>query len=410
MRFALVSLQKDLARWWQDRTAILIWLGIPFLIGGLITSMIDGNDGGKPTGTLLIADLDDGLLSGLVAGAFSQGELGELIVVETTSVEEGTRRIEAGEASAFLTIPEGFTDAFINDTPVTLTLKTNPAQTILPGIIQDVTEILLDLGFYAQQLLGDELSEIMDSEFEGAPSDLFVADISVRIQDKIEAVSPKLFPPVIDIEIVEPLPAGPQRDIALLFLPGIVLMAALFTVNSLAADFWAERDAGTLRRLVTAPGRLVAFVTGKALAAGVVVAFIVTMALVAGFLYHGVVWTKLPSSVIWVTVSGMGLFAWFAGLQMLFANQKAATLVTSIMLFPLLMAGGSFFPLAALPEWMQSIGRMAPNGFVADRLTTELESAGAWTYDLNSWLIVVAMLISGFLLCGWRLRAGFARR
>jgi ABC-type Na+ efflux pump permease subunit len=410
VRFALASLQKDLLRWWQDRTAVFIWLGIPFLIGGLITSMIDGNDGGKPTGTLLIANLDDGLLSGAVAAAFGQGELGELIIVENTSVEEGTRRIEAGEASGFLTIPEGFTTAFINGTPVTLTLKTNPAQTILPGIIEDVTEILLDLGFYAQQLLGDEIAEINAADLEGGAADLFVADVSVQIQDKLEAVGPKLFPPVIDVEIVEPPPSGPQRDIALLFLPGIVLMAALFTVNGLAGDFWLEREHGTLRRLVTAPGRLAAFVTGKALAAGMVVAFIVTLSLVAGFAWHGVSWSKLPSAIVWVTTAGIGFFAWFAGLQMLFANQRAATLVTSILLFPLLMAGGSFFPLAALPDWMQAIGRMAPNGFVADRLTTELESTTAWSYDLGSWLIVMGMVVSGFLLCAWRLRAGFARR
>ena len=122
MQFRLASLHKDLLRWWQDRTALLIWLGIPFLIGGLITSMIDGDEGGKPTGTLLIANLDDGFLSSAVAAAFGQGELGELIVVENTSVEEGARRIEAGEASGFLTIPEGFTDAFVDGRPVTLTL------------------------------------------------------------------------------------------------------------------------------------------------------------------------------------------------------------------------------------------------------------------------------------------------
>mgnify|MGYP001823421921 CR=1 FL=1 len=140
MRFAFESARKDLARWFQDKSSFLIWLGIPFLIGGLLTSMMDGGDGGKPQGTLFIADLDDGLLSGLVAGAFGQGELGELIVVETVSVEEGTERIENGEGSGFLIIPEGFTDAFINDEPVTLTLKTNPSQTILPGIIRDITE------------------------------------------------------------------------------------------------------------------------------------------------------------------------------------------------------------------------------------------------------------------------------
>lgn len=410
MRFALDSAHKDLRRWWQDKTAILLFLGVPFLIGGLITAMMDGNSGGKPQGTLLIADLDDGLLSGVVAGAFGQGELGELIVVETVSVEEGAERIEAGEASGFLTIPEGFTDAFINDEPVTLTLKTNPSQFILPGIIQDVTEILLDLGFYAQQLLGDELKEIMDSDFEGEAADLFVASISVDIQDKIDAVGPKIFPPVLDVEIVDPPPSEPVPDFALLFLPGIVLMAVLFASNSLAADFWVERESGTLRRLVSTPGRLFAFVLGKAMAAGVVMGCIVLIAFSVGFAYHEVAWVKLPSAVVWVTLGGVGLFAWFAALAMLFPNQKTASLITTILLFPLLMAGGSFFPFAALPEWIQTIGKMAPNGFIVDRVGQELVAATSWTYSVDSWLILLGMLISGFLLCSWRLGAGFARR
>ena len=112
--FLLTSVRKDLARWRQDKTALLIWLGIPFLIGGLITSMIDGGDG-TPTGTLLIADQDDSLLSGFVVGAYSQDQLGDLIVVEKVSVEEGEARINDGDASGFLTIPAGFQDAFLKE-------------------------------------------------------------------------------------------------------------------------------------------------------------------------------------------------------------------------------------------------------------------------------------------------------
>ena len=95
---------------------------------------------------------------------------------------------------------------------------------------------------------------------------------------------------------------------------------------------------------------------------------------------------------------------------MLFPNRKAAALVTTILLFPLMMAGGSFFPFAALPEWLQDLGRMVPNGFVVDRLSTALSSASAWSYDAQSWLVLAGMLISGFVLCSWRLGAGFARR
>ena len=393
MDFLRASVQKDLYRWIQDPTAMLIWVGIPFLIGGLITSMIDSG-GGTPTGTLLVADEDGTFISGVFAGAFSQEQLGELIIVEQVGLEEGELRINEGEASGFLTIPEGFQDAFLNENPVTLVLKTNPAQTILPGIIEDITEILLDAGFYAQRLLGPEIKAILDASDGGSP---------------IETIADKLSPLAIDVEIVEPPPTEAPPDYALLFLPGIVLMAVLLAANSLAADYWIERDKGTLRRLVSAPSALTGFVIGKAVAALIVITAVTTVVLLAGFAYHGVAWAKYLSSLLWVALGGVGLFAWFAALQMLLPNNKAANVVTMILLFPLMMIGGSFFPLAALPDWIAGIGRFAPNGFIVDRLSIEVTAASAWSIDLRSWLILGAITAGGLLISALRLRTGFAR-
>jgi ABC-type transport system involved in cytochrome c biogenesis permease component len=409
MDFFVASVVKDLRRWMQDKTALLIWLGIPFLIGGLITTMIDGG-GGTPTGVLLIVDQDDSLLSGVVVGAYSQDQLGDLLIVEQVSAEEGEARINDGDGSGLLTIPEGFQDAFLNETPVTLTLKTNPAQTILPGIIEDVTEILLDAGFYAQRLLGPEIEKIQDSSLTEMPGDAFVASVSVDIQHKIDAIAPKLSPLLFDIEIIEPPPQEPRPDFALLFLPGIILMALLFASNSLAADYWIERDKGTLRRLVSAPGALAGFVAGKAFAALIVMAILASITLGIGFIYHGVVWAKFASSLLWVSLGGVGLFAWFSALHMLFPNQRAANLVMMIVLFPLMMAGGSFFPLAALPDWIAAIGRISPNGFIVDRLSGELIASGTWSIDLQSWVTMLAVTGSGLVLSTWRLRSGFARK
>ena len=409
MDFLFASVRKDLLRWMQDRMALLIWLGIPFLIGGLITLMMDGGSG-TPTGTLLIADQDDSFLSGFVVGAYSQEQLGELIIVEQVTAEEGLRRVNDGEASGFLTIPKGFQDAFLNETPVTLTLRTNPAQTILPGIIENVTEVLLDAGFYAQRLLGPEIKAIMDSDADTTPTDVFVAGISVDIQQKVDAIMPRLSPLAIELVVVEPPPQEPQPDIALLFLPGVILMAVLFAANSLAADYWVERDKGTLRRLVSAPGALSGFVAGKAIAALLVMGLLVSITLLVGFTYHGVAWSRFLPSLLWVSLGGVGLFAWFAALQMLFPNNRAANLITTILLFPLMMAGGSFFPLAALPDWIADLGRLAPNGFIVDRLTGELTSAGAWSIDAQSWLVSFAITAGGLAVSAWRLRSGFARR
>lgn len=410
MGFLFATFKKDLARWRQDYVAILIWLGIPFMIGGLITAMVDGGDDGGPMGTLLIADLDDTLVSGVVAAAFGQDELSGLLGTKMVTVDEGTALIEAGDASGFLIIPAGFQDALINDTPVVLTLKTNPSQTILPGIIEDITGVLLDAGFYLQAAFGAEIAEITDTTELTEPTDLVVSGIAVKIQNKIAKLGPMLSPPLLDLTIVEPPPAEPQPDYALLFLPGVVLMALMFSAQGLSADFWAERESGTLRRLVSTPGLLSGFVLGKALAAGVIMGFIGGATLLLGFLYHDLVWNKLLPSVLWIAFAGIGLFAWFSALQMLLPTSKAANLFTTILVFPLLMMGGSFFPMEALPDWLAAIGRLSPNGFVVEKLSGELTAADSWTFAMSSWGIVLAMTLSGLLICSWRLGTGFARK
>ena len=408
MDFLIASVKKDLARWVRDRGVILIWLGIPFVVGGSITAMIDG--GASPTATLLITDEDSSFISGFVVGAYSQEQMADLFAVEQVTAEEGTRRINNGEASGHLVIPKGFQDAFLDETPVTLTLKTNPAQTILPGIIENVTEVLLDGGFYLQRLFGKEIRTIKDSNLQGRAADVFTAAISVEIRNKFEDISDKLDPMAIDLEMAEPPPAEPRPDYALLFLPGIILMAVLFSSGSLASDYWVERDKGTLRRLVSAPGALAGFVTGKAVAAFIIIGAVVTITSVVGFAYHEVAWSKFIPSLLWVSLGGVGLFAWFSALQMLFPNARVANIITMVLLFPLMMAGGSFFPLAALPDWIANMGRFAPNGFIVDRLSDELVSATAWSISVQSWLIQFAITASGLSLSALRLKTGFARK
>ncbi len=408
MGFVLSSLKKDIARWRQDATAILLWISVPLLIGGILTLLMSGS-GAKPHGVLLIADQDDSLLSSLVAGAYSKGELAELISVEKVSAAVGREKINAGKASALLIIPRGFSDAFMQSEPVTLTLRTNPSQTILPGIITDVTRVLLDIGFYAEQLFGSEIETIRQANGNRGLDDARLAALSIAIWHKIESVAPYLFPPAIDVDIVEPPPDEPGVPFALLFLPGTILMAVMFAANGLAGDYWAEHNQGTLRRLVSTPARVTGFLAGKALAAGLIITMTGGLVLIIGFLYHGITWDKLPSSLAWIFVSGIGLFAWFGALQMMASSQRAANLLTSMLLFPLLMVGGSFFPFAALPNWIAEIGRNTPNGFIVDRLTREITATSVWAIDLQSWLIVIAMVVSGLAVCAWRLKAGFAR-
>lgn len=405
MRFVVASARKDLSRWRRDPAAALLWLGIPFLIGGLLTMMMSG--GAKPQGLLLVTDGDDTFLSGAVSGAFSQG-LGDLVVVEQVSEAEGMARIDDGDASAFLLIPEGFSDALIDGKAMTLTLRTNPSQRILPAIIEDTLEILLDAGFYVQALFGDAITDMRDAGSN--PESVVVSGIAVAINDKFAAAGSYLSPLAFDLQVEEPVEQESAVPVAVLFLPGIVMMTLLFAANTLAADIWEERELGTLRRLVAAPGGLAAFLAGKVLAVAVVMFLLAAVTLVAGLLYHGLGLERLPLALLWGTAGGVTLFAWFMLLQMLARTRRAASLLTTILLFPLLMIGGSFFPFAAMPDGLVMLGQLTPNGFVVDRLGRAITAAADPAIAPRAWLVLLAVATGGLLLGGWRLRGGFAQK
>ena len=125
---------------WPIPRRCVMWMGLPIVIGALM-SLLSSGGGPALKAHLLVVDEDKSLVSGLVASAGQQGQLAEYAGrSKSLDAAEGRAKIDAGDASALLTIPKGFQDGVLNDRPVTLALVTNPAQRILPGIIEEGAE------------------------------------------------------------------------------------------------------------------------------------------------------------------------------------------------------------------------------------------------------------------------------
>lgn len=411
MAFLIRSVWKDLSRWARDATNFVVWLGIPLLVGGLITSLVGGEDGITPSGILLVVDEDKSFVSRVLVGALSEAGIDEVVTIhQMASPVEARNLIDAGEGSALLAIPAGFGDAILHNRPTALQLRTNPSETIVPKIIEEFVEILIDAGFYLQQVAGEELAVIAEWTGQGtAPDSAAIGVVAAAISDRVQAVSSYLSPLAIEVEVAPPDEMA-SVPLGVLFLPGIVLMAVMFSANGLAADFWAERQQGTLRRISSAPRGVAELLAGKALASAIVITTIAGIALALGFAYHGLSWPKLLPSLVWILLSGIALFSLFAIIQMAAPTQRSAMLISSMLLFPLLMAGGSFFPLESLPDWIAVVGRFTPNGFIADRLTIEVTGPGVWSIPATDWLIVSVAAGLGLAIAAVRLSSGFARQ
>ena len=408
MRFVWNTAVKDWQRHRRDPVGLLMWIGIPLIIGGLMTAIGGGSGGPAPTAHLFVIDNDGSLVSGLLKGALAQAGDNSPITSEEVDPAEGRRRMDNGEASAMLIIPDGFGAAVLQEQPVTLELLTNPSQRILPGIVEEGVSILVDATFYAHRLIGEDLKGFA----AGPPDNATIGAFSVKINELVQHFQTYLAPAVIQLEKVEEETEEDEDDgisIGLLFLPGVLFMSLLFMAQGVGTDFWNERNKKTLRRVVVTPQSTLSFMAGKVLG-GVGVMFVVTaVAFGIAYPYFGLNVGLLPLAIVWSLFSGAFLIVLLTVIQLHATSERAAGILSMAIIFPLMMMGGSFFPFETMPPWMASLGKLTPNGWALAQLKKVLFDQ----LDLGTMgvtfvgLIVVGSLL--FLLGARRLRGRFAQ-
>lgn len=412
MRFLLIAARKDLRRRLADPAALALWMGIPLVIGLLMFLIAGGARGpAVPKARLLIADLDQSRLSELLTGAMTGGRLGEFLEADRVTEADGRRRLDAGEATALLVIPKGFADAVIDETPATLRLVTNPAQRILPSILEEGLEVLVEGVFYGQRLFGGPIRRIAAGASEGGTAtDTEVAEIATAINQRLRALDGVLLPLAIAFEIAsaEPASATAQPNLVLLFIPGMLMMSLMFIAQGMSNDLWEEKRQGTLRRTLALPLDLAPFLAGKVLAGTALGALVSAVGLLVVGLAFGAPPLRLPGAWLWCSLVGAALFTYFSLVQVVATSERGGQLLTTMIVFPLIMLGGSFFPFEAMPGWMAAIGRYTPNGLAVVRLKEILAGTATPASLVWSTLAIGLPALGAGWLCLARLRGRFA--
>lgn len=414
MSFLWQTMRKDLRRHRRNPLEFLLWICIPLLIGGLIILAFGGRGGPEPQVHLLVADEDGNFLSGLLVAALSQEEMGGMIRAEEVDRASGREKIAAGKASALLIIPDGFADAVLREEPMTLELLTNPSQRILPGIVEETLSIFVDGVFYLQRLLGDELQAMAEGPPPGQNTfpDAYVALFSVQVNQIVERVTDYLSP--LAIRLVEEPPEAdeseePEFNFGLLFVPSILLMGLIFMSRVLGDDLWHERESRTLRRIVVSPQNMTAFLGGKFLAGMILMGLVCLVGMTLGYAYFRLNPLTWPLAVVWAMSAGTMLMALMTLIQVFTSSQRAGNIVTLVLVFPLMMLGGSFFPFEAMPDWMAAVGAFTPNGWALQHLKKIIMEDFQIGPLLQGFLVIGVIVSAAFLVIAWRLRRGFAQ-
>ena len=365
LRILAAMVAKDLQRRRRAPLGVILILAFPLVFAGILAlSFGSASEPKVPKVHLLIEDRDDGLVAKLVRSAFTAEQAEKYFEVEAVGAE-GRQRMEDGEASALLRIPEGFSRDVLDGRPTTLELVRNPSQSILPEIAQQITEVVAEALSSATYVLQGPLNTLRPLLEDGAEDvpDLSVATIAVDVNHVVRRVGSVLFPPVITVEQtrlgvdVEKRQASDPVGIFLVVLPGLAVFALFTLGDRIMRDILTEVDQGTLRRQLSAPLSTRTVIVAKALSTGLV-------ALLSLLLLAAIAWWASGGADL-----SFGAFAVVGGALVATVTGAAATIygfartgrqgatLASVVYLVLAFSSGSFIPLDSLPA---SVRQLAP--------------------------------------------------
>ncbi len=119
---------------------------------------------------------------------------------------------------------------------------------------------------------------------------------------------------------------------------------------------------------VAIPNAFSAYWVAQWFTAMALTAIVAAPILLMGFIYLDISYEKYFASLAWLALTGPVLFALLSLIQVLAPSKKSGGLISTLLMFPLLMVGGSFFPTETMPKFISSIAQYTPNGRVIEPL------------------------------------------
>lgn len=206
MNIVLELLKKDLLRDWKRPWGTLVLLAIPFLMASFMSLAFGGGKGieEKITIHLAVLDNDKDFLSGMIRSLSSQDESTQRLVFHIVETEEeGIELLERRQASAFVMLPENMTADLLDGATTTIRFYGNPAEQILPIVVEQGVDLIVEGLSQTVRLLGPQIKKIREYiEDEEMPSTMASSLLFYSTAERIKSVRKYAFPPLLTFNTV----------------------------------------------------------------------------------------------------------------------------------------------------------------------------------------------------------------
>jgi ABC-2 type transport system permease protein len=394
MNKAISICWKDILLILSDRAALIFMLLAPFLLTmgmGAVTGAFSQNTNSSGIADLpvIVVNRDAGELGQALADVFTEEDI---FATQESSDEAAARQaVDDDTVAAVVFIPTQFSESLLAENPpdAPVEIYTNPNRPISAGIVRSVAASVINQLEIAPVSIQVTIKQLTESGLL-APQDVpqTVGQLAKRLADE---PAPNL------ITVVQSQAQVSDDDVNVMayLAPGLAIFFLMYTVTQGARSILAEREEGTLARMMVSPSSSASILGGKLL--GIfVIGFVQVMVLVAvSASIFQLNWGQPLSVVLIVAATVLAATGWGL-LVAAFARQswQVATFGSALMLlFGIL--GGSFIPVNAFGDWMRLASKITPHAWASDAFLT-LSTGGTLNMILPNLLALLVMAATLF--------------
>lgn len=387
MKFHIIA-AKDLKIVLRDRNAILLMFLLPMIIISVAGLALGGEFQANIQISVLIVDLDNDDVS---RGLIEFLEDIDILDVDMESNEFAARdRVKNQEYGRLIIIPIGFTESVMTGQDTELLIIVNPTEESQNTVLEKIVE------GYANRV-STNVVVVKTVAAYGIP--VFTEEQILEIVDIADQFAQ---PPPVKV-ITESTSSNLANFSAFTqYVPGFAVMFLLFTTVQIGSvSLIKEREAGTLRRLVTAPISRAEIIGGK-IASTFLRGFVQLTVLM--YFGHMVFDLNLGSDTLALLVLIAAITLSSTGLGLLVAvlvnTEDQANSISNLLVLTMSAIGGSWWPLFIEPQFMQDMAHFtitawAMEGFY-DLLYFDLGLNGI--LEEVGWMVLMMIIFFGIAI------------
>ena len=409
---------KDLVLFFRDTGALAFLLLTPFALT-LAIAFAFGRPDNKDVSVSLadipvaIVNHDQRELGQALVEVFESDDLAELLEpVHMQDEAAAQAMVDADQAAAAIVVSADLTDSVMptglalgdlgaGRAPAVVKVYANPGRPISVGVVRGIVDQFLN-----RTAAGAAGAEVAITQL--IASRLVPAE---RIMPVAEEVGRRAAERASSTELITILSEARGKSQAQGFdwlaymAPSMAILALMFTVTSGGRSILAEREEGTLPRILTTPTSAAQVLGGKVL--GIMFTGLAQMGIliVATSLLLGVEWGAPLALVVTTVALVTGATGWGLLIAAFARTAGQANAVGGVLSLVFAVAAGNLMPRSLLPEWLQMASYITPNAWGVE-IYGDL-AAGATLVEMA--VPVLALLAMAALLFALSI-AGFRRQ